>query len=168
MSGLDFKYRKIDAEALQKRFNDDCATECAICKYYKEENDPNGETIFRCGLVDEAPTIETLHRITGEPYRVCRAKMKANNWDLWAALGFPILDTVRSVADELVESFRPLLNAICETVKSIDLEELRRAAEELKKMQDERLIQCTAEHCPIDPEEGCENCAGYEPIGGWL
>ena len=20
----------------------------------------------------------------------------------------------------------------------------------------------------IDPEEGCENCAGYEPIGGWL
>lgn len=51
--------RKIDAEALQKRFNDDCATECAICKYYKEETDPNNGTIFRCGLVDEAPTIET-------------------------------------------------------------------------------------------------------------
>lgn len=81
--------------------------------------------------------IEALHRFTGEPYRVCRAKMKANGWDLW-------------------------------TVKSIDWEELRRAAEELKKMQDERLIQCTAEHCPTDPEEGCENCAGYEPMGGWL
>ena len=107
--------------------------------------------------------IETLHRITGEPYRVCRAKMKANGWDIWAALGFPILATVQNVADELVESFRPLLDAICETVKSIDWEGLRRAAEELKKMQDEGLIQCTAEHCT---EDGCEKCAGYEPMGG--
>ncbi len=109
--------------------------------------------------------IEALHRITGEPYRVCRAKMKANGWDLWSALGFPNLDIVRDVADALVESFRPLLDAICETVKSIDWEELKKAAVELKRMQDERLIQCTAEHCT---EDGCEKCAGYEPMGGWL
>lgn len=112
--------------------------------------------------------IETLHRITGEPYRVCRAKMKANGWDLWSSLGFPILDTVRSVADATVESFHPLLDAICETVTSIDWEELRRAVEELKKMQDEGLIQCNAEHCTTDPEGGCEDCAGYEPVGGWI
>lgn len=112
--------------------------------------------------------IEALHRISGEPYRVCRAKMKANGWDLWGALSFPNLDTVRIAADALAESFRSLSDVIVKTVKSIDWEELRRAAEELKKMQDERLIQCTAEHCPTDPEEGCENCAGYEPMGGWL
>ena len=109
--------------------------------------------------------IEALHRITGEPYRVCRARMKANGWDLWGALGFPNLDTVRIAADALAESFRSLRDVIFETVNSIDWEELRRAAEELKKMQDERLIQCTAEHCT---DEGCEKCAGYEPIGGWL
>ena len=109
--------------------------------------------------------IEALHRITGEPYRVCRARMKANGWDLWGALGFPNLDTVRIAADALAESFRSLCDVIFETVNSIDWEELRRAAEELKKMQDERLIQCTAEHCT---DEGCEKCAGYEPIGGWL
>lgn len=107
--------------------------------------------------------IETLHRITGEPYRVCRAKMKANGWDLRSALGFPILATVREVADELVECLRPLLDAICETVKSIDWDGLIETALELKRLQDEGLIQCTAEHCT---EDGCENCAGYEPIGG--
>lgn len=109
--------------------------------------------------------IETLHRITGEPYRVCRAKMKANGWDLWSALGLNIFD---SLTDAITAAFTPVVDALCETIKSIDWEELRRAATELKKMQDERLIQCTAEHCPTDPEDGCENCAGYEPIGGWL
>lgn len=112
--------------------------------------------------------IETLHRITGEPYRVCRAKMKANGWDLWAALGFPDLDAVQIAVEALAESFRSLFDVLCETVKSIDWNELRRAASDLKRLQDERLIQCTAEHCPTDPEAGCENCAGYEPIGGWL
>ena len=109
--------------------------------------------------------IETLHRITGEPYRVCRAKMKANGWDLWGALGLNIFD---SLTDAITTAFTPVVDALCETIKSIDWEELRRAATELKKMQDERVIQCTAEHCPTDPEDGCENCAGYEPIGGWL
>lgn len=107
--------------------------------------------------------IEALHRITGEPYRVCRAKMKANNWDLRGALGFPNLDAVLIVAEALAESFRSLFDVICETVKSIDWEGLTKAALELKRLQDERLIQCTAEHCT---EDGCENCAGYEPIGG--
>ena len=109
--------------------------------------------------------IEALHRITGEPYRACRAKMKANGWDLWNALGLNIFD---SLSDAITDAFAPAIDALFEAVNSIDLEELRRAAEELKKMQDERLIQCTAEHCPTDPEEGCENCAGYEPIGGWI
>lgn len=67
VKNMDYKnciIRRIDAEALQKRFNDDCATECAICKYYKEENDPNSEIVFRCGLVDEAPTLENPVRLT--------------------------------------------------------------------------------------------------------
>lgn len=109
--------------------------------------------------------IEALHMITGEPYRVCRAKMKANGWDLWGALGFHILDTVQITLDAVAESFRSLFDVICETVKSIDWEGLMKAAVDLKRLQDERLIQCTAEHCI---EEGCENCAGYEPIGGWI
>lgn len=109
--------------------------------------------------------IEALHKITGEQYRVCRAKMKANGWDLWGALGLNIFD---SLTDAITTAFTPVIDELFKTMNSIDWEELRRAAEELKKMQDERLIQCTAEHCPTDPEAGCENCAGYEPIGGWL
>lgn len=109
--------------------------------------------------------IEALHKITGEPYSVCRAKMKANNWDLMGALGFHILDTVLDVLEALGESFRSMLDAICEAVKSIDWDGWKEAALELKRQQDERLIQCKAEHCT---DGGCENCAGYEPVGGWI
>lgn len=107
--------------------------------------------------------IEALHKITGEPYRVCRAKMKANNWELWGALGFYALDKVQGVVEALGESFHSLLDAICEAWNSIDWDGLMEAALELKRQQDERLIQCTAEHCT---EDGCEKCAGYEPKGG--
>lgn len=109
--------------------------------------------------------IETLHKITGEPYRVCRAKMKANNWELLAALGFYALDKVQVAVEALGEAFRSLIDDICEAVNSIDWAGLLEAALELKRQQDERLIQCTAEHCT---EDGCENCAGYEPVGGWI
>ena len=87
--------------------------------------------------------IETLHRITGEPYRVCRKVL-----DALEALG----EAVHSLIDDLCEAFR-----------SIDWAGLVEAALEQKRLQDERLIQCTAEHCT---EDGCENCAGYEPMGG--
>lgn len=110
--------------------------------------------------------IEALHRITGEPYRVCRAKMKANNWELLAALGFYTLDKVQGLAEALGESFRSMVDTICEALNSIDWDGLKEAALELKRQQDEKLIQCTAEHCTTDPEDGCENCAGYEPVGG--
>ena len=113
--------------------------------------------------------IEALHRITGEPYRVCRAKMKANGWDLWNALGLNIFDSLASAIVNATiantTAFTPVIDAICETVNSIDWEELAKAAADLKRRQDERLIQCTAEHCT---EDGCEKCAGYEPMGGWL
>lgn len=109
--------------------------------------------------------IEALHKITGEPYRVCRAKMKANNWELWGALGFYALNKVQVALEALGESFRSMVDDICEAVKSIDLAGLKEAALELKRQQDERLIQCKAENCT---DEGCENCAGYEPIGGWI
>lgn len=107
--------------------------------------------------------IETLHRITGEPYRVCRAKMKANNWELLAALGFYTIDKVQGALEALGESVHSLIDDMCEAFRSIDWAGLVEAALELKRRQDEGLIQCTAEHCT---EDGCENCAGYEPMGG--
>lgn len=112
--------------------------------------------------------IEALHKITGEPYRICRAKMKANNWELLAALGFYALDKVQGAVEAFGEAFHSWIDDICETLNSIDWAGLMEAALELKRQQDERLIQCNAEHCTTDPEGGCENCAGYEPVGGWI
>ena len=109
--------------------------------------------------------IKALHQWTGKPYRVCRAKMKANGWDLWGALGFYIIYNVQIALEALGESFCSLIDDICEAVKSVDWDGLREAALDLKRQQDERLIQCNAEHCI---EEGCENCAGDEPMGGCL
>ena len=88
--------------------------------------------------------IETLHRITGEPYRVCRARMKANNWELLAALGFYTIYKAQVALEALGESFRSLMDDMCEAFGSIDWAGLMEEALELKRQQDERLIQCNA------------------------
>lgn len=54
--------RLIDADVLLNTFNDYCATECAICKFYKEEKS-GGHLDFRCGLIEDAPTIEPFEKV---------------------------------------------------------------------------------------------------------
>lgn len=54
--------------------------------------------------------IKLMHDITGNPYRVCRAKLKENNWDLLEALDFGdvlrrnLVGSVGELAKELVNS----------------------------------------------------------------
>ena len=54
--------------------------------------------------------IKLMHDITGNPYRVCRAKLKENKWDLLEALDFgdelrrKLVGSVGELAKELVNS----------------------------------------------------------------
>jgi hypothetical protein len=110
-------------------------------------------------------TIKAMHQITGEPYRICRAKLKANGWELLPAMGCPELlelaKTIRSLGDAVVE----FASALKKALEEIDTDGILRAYAEIKERQQNRLEQCNAEHCT---DAGCENCAGYEPVGGWL
>lgn len=55
--------------------------------------------------------IKLMHDITGNPYRVCRAKLKENKWDLLEALDFGdelrrnLVDSVEKVTQAMVSSF---------------------------------------------------------------
>ena len=55
--------------------------------------------------------IKLMHDITGNPYRVCRAKLKENKWDLLEALDFgdalrsKLVDSVGEVIQAMVSSF---------------------------------------------------------------
>lgn len=110
-------------------------------------------------------TIKTMHRITGEPFSVCRAKLKANHWELLPAMGYPdlsgITDALRNFGDVVVEVAKQLAKML----EDLYLDDVLRVYKELKERQYNRLEQCTALHCT---DAGCEGCAGYEPIGGWL
>ena len=76
--------------------------------------------------------IEFLHEVTGEPYAVCRRKMKAAHWDLFKALGYPsfALDLER-VAEAVAE----VAKAIGNFIESIDWNELGMLAAEVKAME---------------------------------
>ena len=110
-------------------------------------------------------TIEAMHKLTGEPYRICRAKLKANGWELLPAMGCPDLyglaETSRAIGDVLVE----LASKLKKALEDIDWDGILRECSEIKESQQNSLEQCKAEHCT---DEGCKNCAGYEPIGGFL
>jgi len=55
--------------------------------------------------------IAFLHEVTGEPYSVCRARMKAVKWDLGKALLYPnCLDAISS----FIDSFKPCIANMCE------------------------------------------------------
>ena len=110
-------------------------------------------------------TIEAMHKITGEPYRICRAKLKATGWQLLPAIGCPdfeaIKEAIRALGDVVVE----LASTLKKTLEDIDVDGILKAYREIKERQQNRLEPCKAEHCT---DAGCENCAGYEPEGGWL
>ncbi len=56
--------------------------------------------------------IAFVHGYTGLPYSVCRARLKACKWDIWAACGIPdvqkILETLPDVMNRLKEAIANL------------------------------------------------------------
>lgn len=83
--------------------------------------------------------IEYLHEVTGEPYAVCRRKMKAAHWDLYKALGYPsfdeILKTITSVIEGVAEAAAEVAMAIGHIIESIDWSEVGSLAAEAKAME---------------------------------
>lgn len=51
-------------------------------------------------------TIEYYHKVSGLPYSVCRARLKANHWDLFDAMGY------RTIIDRLPVVYAELQNAL--------------------------------------------------------
>ena len=80
--------------------------------------------------------IKFLHTVTGEPYAVCRRKMKAAHWDLYKALGYPsfdeILKTITSVIEGVAEAAVEVAKAIGHIIESIDWQAVSRLAAEAK------------------------------------
>lgn len=85
--------------------------------------------------------IRFLHEVTGEPYAVCRRKMKAAHWNLYTALGYPALPelfkALEPAIDAVIEAFRVTVDAVTQMLNNIDYEELSRAAEEAKKITEQ-------------------------------
>ncbi len=69
--------------------------------------------------------IRLLHVLTGDPYSVCRRRMKRNHWNLTYAIieGTPyaaLLDAVKATTDKLKDCFVPLsevVNTFNETLR---------------------------------------------------
>jgi len=83
--------------------------------------------------------IRYLHAVTGEPYAVCRRKMKVAHWDLLKALGYPsvdeILEKLTPVIEVCAEAVVEIAKVVGNFIESIDWNELGRLAAEAKAME---------------------------------
>ena len=62
--------------------------------------------------------IEFLHKMTQEPYSVCRAIMKKNHWDLVEAfVDRGVLELVVAATKEVIEVFQKSLIPVVESLK---------------------------------------------------
>lgn len=61
-------------------------------------------------------TIAYFHSVTGLPYSVCRARLKACKWDLWEALGYndikKMLDALPDIMNTITEGLADLSESI--------------------------------------------------------
>ena len=78
-------------------------------------------------MLSHNKTIKILHDVTGEPYKVCRAKLKANNWDL-ARVVYPpdfmqALDGLKEYFAKLGEALRVAIQPLSE----LNLDNLKEA-----------------------------------------
>ena len=77
-------------------------------------------------MLSRNKTIKILHDVTGEPYKVCRAKLKANKWDLMHVI-YPnymqALDSLKEYFVRLGEAVREALQPLSE----INLDNLKEA-----------------------------------------
>lgn len=60
-------------------------------------------------------TIEFYHKHTGLPYSVCRAELKANNWDLLKVYGLD-LQKLGGAIGEALETWGQVVNDLAEAV----------------------------------------------------
>lgn len=101
--------------------------------------------------------IEFLHKLTQEPYSVCRRKMKENHWRLSEALmDGTMLASVSKAMNEVVKTFQKALQPVVE--KTIE------ACKELKKLIEEEYICpcCSTKLLSPWPEyETCPYCGEY-------
>ena len=87
-------------------------------------------------MISRNKTIKILHDVTGEPYKVCRAKLKANNWDLMHVI-YPnymqALDSLKEYFTKLGEALRVALQPLSE----LNLDNLKEALLEASKEANE-------------------------------
>ena len=85
-------------------------------------------------MISRNKTIKILHDVTGEPYKVCRAKLKANNWDLLRVVYPPdfmkALDSLKEYFTKLGEALRVSLQSLSELKLDNLKEALLEASEE--------------------------------------
>jgi hypothetical protein len=63
--------------------------------------------------------IKFLHYITGDPYSICRKKLKAAKWSLERVL-FPSLEPLDIAMEALSSALANLGNAVSDAIKKID------------------------------------------------
>lgn len=63
--------------------------------------------------------IKYLHYITGEPYSICRKKLKAAKWSLERVL-FPSLDPLATAMEAISSALLNFGNAVSDAIKKID------------------------------------------------
>lgn len=63
--------------------------------------------------------IKFLHYITGEPYSICRKKLKAAKWSLERVL-FPSLEPLATTMEAISDALVNLGNAVSDAIKKID------------------------------------------------
>lgn len=86
--------------------------------------------------------IRYLHAVTGEPYAVCRRKMKVAHWDLFKALGYPSIDEIweklTPVIEVCAEAVVEIAKVVGQFIESIDWNEIKEVimlAAEAKAME---------------------------------
>ena len=90
-------------------------------------------------------TIKYMHDTTGLSYKECRSLLKANNWDLFKAMGYDeILEKVSNAGIALAKGLKPALDALCEgcrrlaeslckALSEVDWNEIAEAAKKMKE-----------------------------------
>lgn len=90
--------------------------------------------------------VEYMHNATGLSYKECRSLLKANNWDLFKAMGFDdILEKVATFGTALAKSLKPAIDAVCEgcrrlaesvgkALSEVDWNEIAEAAKKMKEV----------------------------------
>lgn len=83
--------------------------------------------------------IKYMHEVTGQPYSVCRKKLKESHWDLWEAMGYgEALALINTFAGNFSSVMRDALDALYDAVQDI-AKSATLAVEQIGKMDKQEL-----------------------------